>query len=135
MLQERQIVNDLGNQIDIEYTLYMKYPITYFHSITWMLISVNVTIHRTQPLLRYQNSHCIILRTTLLWSIYKLWALSRVLDQVQLLLSGHSTILRISSSVGARSSAHFLHFGRPCVIFFQEIRMSFISMKSFMALT
>jgi hypothetical protein len=51
------------------------------------------------------------------------------------LLSGYSTILRISSMVGARSSAHFLPFGRPRVILFQEISMSFISVKSFIALT
>lgn len=37
-----------------------------------------------------------------------------------ILLSGYSTILRISSIVGARSSAAFLPFGRPRVIFFQE---------------
>jgi hypothetical protein len=60
MLQ-RQIVKSLGKQIDIEDPGGKKYVITSFHSITWMLISVNVTIHMTVPILqRYQNSsHCI----------------------------------------------------------------------------
>jgi hypothetical protein len=46
MLQERQIVNDLGNQINIENPIFMKYTIISFHSIVWILISVIVTINR-----------------------------------------------------------------------------------------
>ncbi len=46
MLQ-RQIVKELGNQIDTKDPLYTKYAITGFQSIVWILISVNVTIYRT----------------------------------------------------------------------------------------
>ena len=69
MLQERQIViQALGNQIDIEDPAYTKYYQISFQSIVWILISVNVTIYRTVPLQRYQNSHCIIITTTKLRS-------------------------------------------------------------------
>ena len=44
MLQQRQIVNGLGKQI--EDALYIKYTIRCFHYIDWMFISVNVTIYR-----------------------------------------------------------------------------------------
>ena len=48
MLQQRQIVvKGLGNQIDTKDALYTKYAITRIHSLTWILISVNVTIYRT----------------------------------------------------------------------------------------
>jgi hypothetical protein len=48
MLQQRQIVvKGLGKQIDREYLVCTKYPITDFHSIAWMIISFSVTIHRT----------------------------------------------------------------------------------------
>ena len=49
MLQ-RQIVKVLGNQIDVEYLLFIKYTIAGFQNIARMLISVNVTIYRTVPL-------------------------------------------------------------------------------------
>ena len=45
MLQ-RQIVKELGKQIDIEYQIGIKYAIINFHSITWMRVSVIVTIYR-----------------------------------------------------------------------------------------
>jgi hypothetical protein len=48
MLQRRQIVvKALGKEIDLEDVLCIKYAITSFHSITWILISVNVTIYQT----------------------------------------------------------------------------------------
>jgi hypothetical protein len=62
MLQRRQIViKAVGKQIDIEDPVYAKDAIKSFHSITWMLISVIVTIYRTVPPQRYQSSssHCI----------------------------------------------------------------------------
>jgi hypothetical protein len=55
-----QIVKDLGNQIDIEGPDGMKYAITSFHYLDWMLISVNVTIYRTNtPPQGFQSSHFI----------------------------------------------------------------------------
>ena len=50
MLQQRQIVKALGNQIDTEYPAYTKYAITSFHSVAYTLRSVIVTINRTVPL-------------------------------------------------------------------------------------
>jgi hypothetical protein len=50
MLLQREIVKALGKQIDIEYPICMKYAITSFHYLDWMLISVNVTIYRTNTL-------------------------------------------------------------------------------------
>ena len=50
MILQRQIVKALGKQIDIEDIVYSKYAVVSFHSITWMLISVIVTIYRTIPL-------------------------------------------------------------------------------------
>jgi hypothetical protein len=48
MLQRRQIVvKALGKEIDLEDVLCIKYAITSFHSITWIPISVNVTIYQT----------------------------------------------------------------------------------------
>jgi hypothetical protein len=50
MLQRRQIViKAVSKQIDIEDPVYAKDAIKSFHSITWMLISVIVTIYRTVP--------------------------------------------------------------------------------------
>jgi hypothetical protein len=46
MLQ-RQIVKELGNQIDAKDPLYTKYVITGFQFIVWIPISVNVAIYRT----------------------------------------------------------------------------------------
>ena len=46
MLQ-RQIVKALGSKIGIEDLVCIKYAGISFHSIDWMLISVNVTIDRT----------------------------------------------------------------------------------------
>jgi hypothetical protein len=69
MLLQRRIVKTLGKQqIDIEYLVFIKYAITSFHSIDWMIISVNVTIYRTVPLQTYQSSHCIMSTTKLLRS-------------------------------------------------------------------
>ena len=67
MLQRRQIVvKALVKQIDIEYPVCIKYTSTSFHSISWMLISVNVTIYRTAPPRTCQSiSHCILLTTEL----------------------------------------------------------------------
>ena len=74
MLQQRQIVNALGKQIDIEDPDGMKYAIISFHYLDWrLLISVNVTIYRTAILHRYQSSsHWIMIVTAKLWSGIKL---------------------------------------------------------------
>jgi hypothetical protein len=75
MLQQRQfVVKALGNQIDIEYPAYRKYDAgTTFQFIVWMLIFVDVTIKRNGAAQQiYVNNHCIMLRTTLLRSNYKL---------------------------------------------------------------
>jgi hypothetical protein len=60
MLQRRQIVKAVANQIDIENLPYAKYAITSFHSIARILISVNVTIYRTNtPSQNCRSSHFI----------------------------------------------------------------------------
>ena len=65
MILQRQVIKAVGHQIDVEYTAYTKYALTSFHSIAWILISVNVTIYRTVPMPTYQNgNHCIIVMTT-----------------------------------------------------------------------
>ena len=57
-----------GKQIDIQFPAYIKYAITDFHSIAWMLIisAIIVTIYRNTsvPSQRYQRSHSILLTTT-----------------------------------------------------------------------
>ena len=60
MILQTQIVKALGKQIDTEDPVYTKYAITYFPFITWMFISVNVTIYRTivQPE-SYENSYFV----------------------------------------------------------------------------
>jgi hypothetical protein len=58
MLQT-EVVNAVGDHIDIEDPAFMKYPITTLHSLSWIIISVIVTIHQTVPIQRYQSSHCI----------------------------------------------------------------------------
>ena len=65
---KRQIVKALGKSIDdTENPLLTKYVIKGLISITWIIISVNVTIYRTIALPEtYENSHYII--TTKLWS-------------------------------------------------------------------
>jgi hypothetical protein len=64
MPQRRQIVKSLDNQIDVEDVGRRKYAITSFHHLNRLLISVNVTTHRTVSLQRYQgNSHCIMIMT------------------------------------------------------------------------
>ena len=70
MLQRRQIVKALGNQIDIEDIAYTKYDSgTSFQFIAWMLIFDIVTIKRNAAVLqRYENNHCIMLTTKLLRS-------------------------------------------------------------------
>jgi hypothetical protein len=75
ILQRRQIVKALGNQIDIEDPAYTKYAITDFHLIAWILISVNVTIYRTVPLPRYQtsSSHSVMIMTQDQDYIVKFW--------------------------------------------------------------
>ena len=47
ILQRRQIVKALVNQVNVEDPLCTKYASTSFHSIDWMIISVNVTVYRT----------------------------------------------------------------------------------------
>ena len=73
MLQNRQIVRTVGNQI--EYIVCLKDAITDFHSIVWMFIAVSVTIYRNAaaPSQRHQStsSHCIMLTTKLLRSCIK----------------------------------------------------------------
>ena len=73
MLQKRQIVRTVGNQI--EYIVCVKDAITDFHSIVWMFIAVSVTIYRNAaaPSQRHQStsSHCIMLTTKLLRSCIK----------------------------------------------------------------
>jgi hypothetical protein len=51
MLQRRQIVKALADEIDIEDLLCMKYASVSFQSIVWIFISINVTICRTNTLL------------------------------------------------------------------------------------
>jgi hypothetical protein len=59
MLQQRQIVKSLGKHIDTEDPAF-KVCYHKFHSIAWMIISVNVTIYRTIVLSEsYENNHCI----------------------------------------------------------------------------
>jgi hypothetical protein len=66
MLQSQIVVKELGNQIDTKDPLYIKYAITGFHFIAWMIIFVNVTIYRNAAILqRHENNHCIT-RTKLL---------------------------------------------------------------------
>ena len=61
MLQQRQIVKGLGNQIDIEDPAYTKYAGTSFQFIAWMLRFDIVTIKRNFAVLQgYENNHCII---------------------------------------------------------------------------
>ena len=52
-----------------------------------------------------------------------------------ILLSGYSEILRISSAVGALSSAYLRVFGNPRLIFFHETGISDISQNNFIAFT
>jgi hypothetical protein len=61
MLQQRQIIKAVGKQSDIGDLVCTKYAIESFHSISWMLIYVIVTIYRTVSSLEsYQSSsHCI----------------------------------------------------------------------------
>jgi hypothetical protein len=65
MLQRRQVIKAVGNQIDTRDPVYMKYPITYFHSITWMLLSVIVTINRTESLQSYETSLSLMMKILL----------------------------------------------------------------------
>ncbi len=51
-----------------------------------------------------------------------------------ILRSEYSIFLRISSSVGVLSFANLLAFGRPLVIFFHVMTMSFISQNGLTAL-
>ena len=52
MPQRRQTVKSLDNQIDVEDVGRRKYAITSFHHLNRLLISVNVTTHRTVSLQR-----------------------------------------------------------------------------------
>jgi hypothetical protein len=61
MQQLRQIVKISGKQMDIEDLIGSKHPAVSFHSIAWMIISVNVTIYRTMALPEsYEINHYII---------------------------------------------------------------------------
>ena len=65
MLQRQIVIQALGTRIGIEDLVCIKYTGTSFHSIGCMLISVNVTIHRTALIQRYQStSHFIMLLMT-----------------------------------------------------------------------
>jgi len=65
MLQERQVVSTVGNQID-KGPVGTEYAITRIHPIDWMLISIIVTIKRTIALSEsYENSHYIMTTTKL----------------------------------------------------------------------
>jgi hypothetical protein len=69
MLQQRQIVKPVDNQINTGDPIYTKYPIIYFHFIAWTLISINVTTYRTNTAAKsYQSSHWIMMITTKLRS-------------------------------------------------------------------
>ena len=57
MLQQRQINKVVGNQIDLEDLVGTKYSDVSFHSIVWVLISVIVTINRTEPLQEIIHSY------------------------------------------------------------------------------
>jgi hypothetical protein len=46
MLQKRHVIKAVGNAIDDP--AYPKFAIRSFHSISWMLISIIVTIYREQ---------------------------------------------------------------------------------------
>jgi hypothetical protein len=60
MLQRQIVIQALGNQIDIEDPLHMKYASISFQSVVWMLIFDIVTIERNAVVLqRYENNHCI----------------------------------------------------------------------------
>ena len=54
MLQRQIVVKFLGKQI--EYPVGAKDVITSIHSLTWIFISVNVTIYRTITIQKYQGS-------------------------------------------------------------------------------
>ena len=56
MLQRQIVIQALGNKIDIEDSLCMKYASTSFQSIVWMLIFDIVTIKRNVVLLGYENN-------------------------------------------------------------------------------
>jgi hypothetical protein len=47
ILQRRQVIKGIGNQIDVEDPRCTKYANVSFHYLNWMLISVNVTTYRT----------------------------------------------------------------------------------------
>jgi hypothetical protein len=47
MLQRQIVVKALVKQIDTQGPAFTKYAIISFHSIAWILISINVTIYRT----------------------------------------------------------------------------------------
>ena len=61
MLQRQIVIQVLGNQIDTEDPLCMKYASTSFQSIVWMLIFDIVTIKRNAAVhQRYEYNHYII---------------------------------------------------------------------------
>jgi hypothetical protein len=73
MLQRRIVIQALGNQIDTGDQACTKYTFTYFHTITWMWISVIVTVYRTDIQQRCQgSSHCIMMTLTKLGVGYKI---------------------------------------------------------------
>jgi hypothetical protein len=59
MLQRQIVIQALGNKIDIEDSLCMKYASTSFQSIVRMLIFDIVTIKGNVVLQRYENNHYI----------------------------------------------------------------------------
>jgi hypothetical protein len=59
MLQRQIVVKAFGT-LDIENLERIKYAGTSFHSISWILISIIVTINRNVIVLQtYENNHCI----------------------------------------------------------------------------
>jgi hypothetical protein len=73
MLQQRQIVVKALDKQKEDLTG-SKYAMTTLHSLSWIIISVIVTIHQTVPIQRYQSiiSHWIMMVTAKLWSGIKL---------------------------------------------------------------
>ena len=67
MLQ-RQIIKIADNQKDLEDLVDTKYAITYFHFITWMLISVIVTLlpYTENNVIGYDNNILLYYYTILL---------------------------------------------------------------------
>jgi hypothetical protein len=62
MIQLWQIVKGSDNQIGIEDPKRVKYTFISFYNLDWMLVSINVTIYRTNTPIH--NYHCSIIIMT-----------------------------------------------------------------------